>query len=286
MQNALFSARQLDLLADPSRWRLVATGLPGEAAPARPGPHDAWARRHVDAHPHREVLFVLAGRGRYGLRDATYATAPGTVFLFDAMEPHDLRYPPDHPPAEHLWFYFTGSRCGVSLMRVGGGASRGGCRTQWQRSFLLSELGLSSAEALFPRRASPAPQPALRRRCAAALALLAGALVEKGYEPQPPGRASGVQADVVQAVVRHIRESRGHGCQLENLARIAGYSKYHFVRLFRAQTGMSVRRCVDESRAQAFRELSASGAPLKVIAHRLGFAHPPALCRWKKRQGL
>lgn len=283
MGNHLFSPRQLAVLTRADRWRFAANAFPGEVPPARRCPHDAWMRAHIDAHHHREVLIPLSGRGYYGLSGRSYPTRPGVVFLFDVMEPHDFRYPPGHAPAEHLWFFFTRGQCGVSLMRVGGSH---GHSTQWQHSYLLSDLGLASVQAIFPNADSPVPVEGQRRRCVAALSLLVAALVEKGCEPQPATRVAGVQNEVVRDVIRHIQEAHGHGCRLESLARIAGYSKYHFLRVFQEHAGMPLRRCVAEARAHGFRKMTADGLPLKVIAHRLGFAYPSALCRWRRKQGL
>lgn len=286
MENHLFTARQLAVLTRPERWRFVATGFPAEAAAPRRCAHDAWVRAHVDMHPHRELLFVLSGGGYYGLCGRSYPTRPGTAMLFDAMEPHDLSYPSNRPPAEHLWFYFSRGQCGVGLTRVGVPGARMGCRNVWKRSFLLAELGVSTVEAVFPDRNSGVPPEDRRRRCAAALGLLTASLIDRGYRPQPTARAAGAQAEVIGTIVRHIREHRGQGCHLDDLARIAGYSKYHFLRLFREYAGMPVHECVAEARAQAYRELAATGAPVKVLAHRLGFAHSSALCRWRRRRGL
>ena len=91
---------------------------------------------------------------------------------------------------------------------------------------------------------------------------------------------------MIKTIVRHIQESRGCGCRLESLARIAGYSKYHFLRLFQKHSGLSLQSCVNNSRAQAFRKMAAAGMPLRVISSDLGFAFPSALCRWRRRQGL
>jgi len=286
MNNHLFTSRNLAVLRNVGRWRFVASGLPAEVPPARRCAHDAWVRQHVDAHPHREILVVLSGRGHYGFCGRSYPTRPGTVFLFDAMEPHDQEYPLAHVPAEHLWFHFTQGHCGISLAHVGNEHRRGGCRRLWQRSYFLPELGLSSPQALFPESASAAPPETLRQRCASALALLVTFVVEKSYQPQAAARTEGVQSDAVRAILRHIHESQGRGCSLENLARIAGYSKYHFLRLFREHTGRSLRDCVDEARIQAFEAMAATGIPLKVMASKLGFAYPSALCRWQRRHDL
>jgi AraC-like DNA-binding protein len=284
MENHLFPARSLSVLRNAEGWRFVASALPQEVAAVRNHAHDAWARRHVDVHASRELLIVLAGTGHQSLCGKTYPARPGTVFFFDAMEPHDSWYSPAHPPAEHLWFHFTPDKCSVRFVRVGGG--RDERRSGWHGWYTLPELRLSAAEVLFPGSAPLSPPETVRRRCAAALALLVTSLVEKGYEKPRARSKEDFHAEIVQTIVRHIHESHGRGCRLESLARIAGYSKYHFLRLFRKHAGMSLQSCVNSSRVQAFRKMAAAGAPMRVISSDLGFAFPSALCRWRRRQRI
>ena len=284
MENHLFSARQLAVLRDSERWRFVASGFPEEVPAVRHRTHDAWARRHTDVHPNREVLVVLRGAGYQSLSGKSYPARPGTVFFFDAMEPHDLQYSPTHAAADHLWFHFMPDRCSVSFMHIG--KVRGGYRSVWHRWYTLPDLGLPGAEVLFPGKAPASPPETVRRRCAAALALLVTSLVEKGYEKPRSHPKEDFHAGIIQTIVRHIHESHGRGCRLASLARIAGYSKYHFLRLFQKHTGTSLQSCVNNSRVQAFRKMAAAGAPLRVISSDLGFAFPSALCRWRRRQGI
>jgi AraC-like DNA-binding protein len=284
MENHLFSARELAVLRNAEHRRFVASGLPQEVPAVRHAAHEAWARRHVDVHPSRELLIVLGGGGYQSLCGKTYPARPGTVFFFDAMEPHDSGYSPAQVPCDHLWFHLTPDKCSVRFMRVGKG--RGERRSGWHGWYTLPELGLSAAEALFPGSTPSSPPEIVRRRCAAALALLVSSLVEKGYEKPRARPKEDFHADIVQTIVRQIHESHGRGCRLESLARIAGYSKYHFLRLFRKHAGMSLQSCVNNSRVQAFRKMSAAGTPLRAICSDLGFAFPSALCRWRRRQRI
>ena len=84
---------------------------------------------------------------------------------------------------------------------------------------------------------------------------------------------------------RHIETANGKGCGLDSLARIAGYSKYHFLRLFHKHIGMTLHEYVDRCRRQAYRRLAADGLRQNAIADALGFAHPSTLTRWRKRMG-
>ncbi len=53
---------------------------------------------------------------------------------------------------------------------------------------------------------------------------------------------------------------------------------------YRRTTGQSLREGIEEARqTSACRLLTVTGHPLKIIAHRVGFAHPSAFCYWFKR---
>jgi AraC-like DNA-binding protein len=67
---------------------------------------------------------------------------------------------------------------------------------------------------------------------------------------------------------------------------MAGYSKFHFLRIFRRHTGRSPHAYVDECRREAWLTMSASGMRVAAMAESLGFSHSSAFGRWLKRQGL
>lgn len=281
METALLDRDNLRLLLSPERWRLIGEGLDPEAPRASDPAHRRWAARHTHGHANREILFVLKGRRTLGVAGKQYAVRPGVVVLFDHMTPHDLGYPADRVRGEHLWIVFVQDRCIMRLIEVGSGPN--GHRQKWTLLWSLRDLGLASLDDLFPRPAEGLLRRAARVRCAAGVALLTAALVRRALQPETPAEPESFQHDVIAAIQRHIRENAGRGCRLESLARIAGYSKYHFLRIFRRQAGLPLRRYVDQCRDETYRRMSASGARLKTISAALGFAHPSAFTRWRKR---
>lgn len=294
MANRFFTKPQIAVLADPSRWRFVASGLPWEVQPCTSNAHTAWARRHAHAHSHREILVVLSGKGYQSHSGRSFPVRSGAVFLYDANEPHDYRYPPSRSPVTHLWLYFMHHECGGSLMRVS--KDRRQDRHAWQKWGPLRDLGLPSTDPLFPSKpGAPAPTEggneeatvAVRARCAGALGLLVNSLIEAGFDPPPEkGEEENFQADIVHTMQRHIQETHGRDCRLETLARVAGYSKFHFSRLFQEHTGTTLQECVNRARTLGFEEMKGKGLPLKTISAELGFRHPSALCRWRRQQGI
>jgi len=87
-------------------------------------------------------------------------------------------------------------------------------------------------------------------------------------------------AEVVGAVQAHLRSTAGRGDHLESLADMAGYSKFHFLRVFKQETGMTVQAFINAARATRVAELQANGASVGAIAQELGFASASSFRRW------
>jgi len=285
MKNHLFSGEHIAILSDPGQWRLIASGLPEEIAAVSSPNDEPWAERHADAHSHREAVIVLGGDGYHRLNGKTYPVTPGTVMLFDTMEEHQLGYPPTHPRGQQLWFLFLPDLVHVSLVSIVGEEHRTGYRLAWQQLYPLGALGLTCTRVLFPDPDTKAPPAAVRRRCLTTLGMLVSAVVEKGYRPQAELPRDESRSRIIRSILRHIQETHGRNCSLENLAALAGYSPYHFSRSFAKHTGMSFSECVNAARTDGFQRMLGEGKPLKKISAELGFSHPSALSRWRRRQG-
>ena len=85
---------------------------------------------------------------------------------------------------------------------------------------------------------------------------------------------------VINAIIEHIRDTGGKDLDLAKLAHIAGYSKFHFAKVFKAVTGRSVLTFINSCRREKYRKLSANGRNKKQISEELGFSCPAAFSRW------
>jgi AraC-like DNA-binding protein len=283
MENRLFPATALRRLLAPEGWTVISSAFPPAVRPVRNEHHRRWARRHPHRHPHREILFILEGGGFQSFGGAIYPARAGSAFVFNSMELHDLGYPPAHPRAMHLWLGFVQDRCVATVYRFGG--KRGRALEQWRHLFSLQELGLASGDALFPRASEPALPPDLvRMQVTAGMALLVSTLLAHGYAAPSADRSRDFRDDVIATIQRHIQEANGKNCRIGSLARIAGYSTFHFHRIFREHAGMTLGGYVNRCRKEAFARLATAGLQQQAIAEALGFAHPSALTRWRKRQ--
>jgi AraC-like DNA-binding protein len=274
LPDALFSPSALKLLLAPNRWRLVNRAAGSDLNPVDAPQHLAWMADNTHAHPYREVLFVLGGAGSHGYGGHVYPLAPGAVFVFDPGEPHDSMWPDFAPSADHLWIGVLGDHFIARALAVRDGRFAAG---GWQEVLTASEAGLSGETAFADPLAGP---PALRRtRLRGALALLMTALAARSCGAAVAARPP-EHDDVMRAVAGHIQETAGAGLTMDTLARLSGHSKFHFQRLFRQFTGLTVHSYVDVCRLERVRELQAAGIKQAEIAQALGFSCPAAFSRW------
>lgn len=281
MKNALFDDESLEILLEPRAWRIVGSLLPREVEPVSNPRHRAWMAAHVDRHPAREVLIALKGRGVYGFRGEVYPCVPGTVFLFESYEPHDDYYAPGCPRMRHLWLYILENDLIARILDVEGGRILSASNP----SVILSGTGAAALLiAAWNELAAASHHPALFRRAktVAALNVLIARLVEEGYATRPKPAASDFAATVIATIRRHVERQAGRGVPLAEAARLAGYSKFHFLRLFKRHTGQTYHAYVDACRLTKARAMLDEGRRKKEIAEALGFSHASALLRWRR----
>lgn len=93
---------------------------------------------------------------------------------------------------------------------------------------------------------------------------------------------------IVARVRAFIRSHIGQRITLEDLAAVAGYSRFHFVRAFKDSTGVPPYAYVLRERIAAARDLlDHSALPIAEIAHRCGFStHTHFSTRFREAIGL
>ena len=286
MKNAYFSEDDLAILLSYSKWRLVSSVI-SELPPVAPDrKYLEWITQNSDVHQHREVLLVLSGTSCFTLGDITYQSKPGTIFLIDANEKHDLYYPPFCGHIKHLWFrivnktIFTSTPCGRTSRKGQGNNDFNYTFSGYNPaglSFINAWNELAANEQLDKKFLSSSAKHAF-----------GGLLLElckAGYN-----KSFGVEdrqtelhhQTVINAIVEHIRETGGRNLDIAGLAYIAGYSKFHFAKIFKAVTGSSVLAFINLCRQEKYRELAARGKNKKQISEELGFSSPAAFSRWLK----
>jgi len=222
----------------------------------------------------------LSGRGTYGHGERVYPARAGTIFFFDRNEPHDNGYATDTRNALHLWIMIVEDRAIARLIRIEQGRF-------WVPGFECAlqpdAIGVDLQSAISDARRLCATSVGLARLrlLGAAAALVARVLDAAAEKPAP---SASIQEQAIDAIKQHIARTAGAGVSLEQLARIAGFSKFHFLRLFKRHTGQTVLQYINTHRRERVAELRREGLAQKDIGARLGFSCPAAFSRWWSKE--
>ncbi|MCX7934924.1 MAG: helix-turn-helix transcriptional regulator [Planctomycetota bacterium] len=228
-------------------------------------------------------MIALAGDVPYGTASGVYRARPATVFYFPAGEPHQVGYSRCGPAFRHLWLgvlqdHFTLWLCA---------RQRGGEPRFVKIPYVghEAETGIDFDRHLFALcRAEKEADALLRRsRLLWAIAALIFAAVEKSSGLRTAETGADFQRRVIAAAQKHVQETAGKGVSLKTLARFAGYSKFHFLRLFKKYTGQTLKEYIAICRWRRAQDLLAAGKRQVEIAAALGFSGPQAYCRWRRK---
>ena len=271
----MFNPQERQLLYPGQRLRVFASCFPDNA-------ESLVVRRHeappLDCHNYRELTLILSGSAELRLLDKVYAADAGCVFLFDSHGEHDCGYSPGAPPGRHLWIYPLPDAFSCGIVEVGNEGLSNSLR-QLQRAPALM-VYLNSAWLQCKQSPSFANQERLLR--VLELLFTEAAILLEGQASESPSQDSRRQA--MEAVQQHINASLGAGDSIESLARLVGYSRVHFQRLFQQYAGCPVGEYINRVRLSALRQLENSGLMQKEIAAKLGFSGAASLAHWRKRQ--
>ena len=103
--------------------------------------------------------------------------------------------------------------------------------------------------------------------------------------PSDPRAPTATMRKKIDRVRILLAECPDRAWTVESLARIAGYSPYHFAHQFRAYTGTSVHRYLADMRlAAALRRIESGESSLATVAADLGFAHHSHLTATLRRR--
>jgi len=282
MRQAGEKKRAIPILARPEQWTVLCSALSSAEIPVRDVAYERWVGPNLHRHPYREILFALEGETLEHFSGRNYRCRPGSLFLIDVNEEHANGYPRGQSGSfTHLW-----------IMELGGGAAasvysqrKGGTLEQRRTPMLLSQAECN----LLTRCWNAAKQPAgwmsedLRKAALrSAVFAVVFRMMDNWHAAVEGDSASRRHREIVQAVERHIEAHLEEAGNLDSLAHVSGYSKFHLARLFKEYSGQTVHRFVDACRTTRARELERSGSLRKEIAAALGFSCPAAFSNWMR----
>lgn len=129
--------------------------------------------------------------------------------------------------------------------------------------------------------ASPPPVPSVFRACVLFsfhTLNLSYTDVPMSSEAQPEcetqaGEINEDQRKRLEAAMEYIQKNCHTGAGLDDAAKAAGLSKFHFHRIFHRYFGKTVKRIVTECQVEMAKKLLLAGVPTKETGERCGFAN-------------
>ena len=278
----IFNETHRRLLSHPEKWKLVSSIFPPDHRPVSDNTHEEWLKTNSDSHRTKEILFVLKGHTVSSLNRLIFPATVGTIFLYDSYERHDRVYPREIDNIVHLWLYFVPCRIIARLLPVNKG------RIEYDRRVLIlenAELYNTFIQEWGDLRNSPLDTNLRRMKLRSLLSLLFLNLIELDLVSEK-AECDGKKhhAKIIRMVLQHISDTSGSGVTIDGLAKIAGYSKFHFQRFSKKHTGQKVHDCINVARLTRTEEMLRGGCLHKEISEKLGFSCPSAFSNWYRQR--
>lgn len=104
----------------------------------------------------------------------------------------------------------------------------------------------------------------------------------------PEGNGHAGESSAAEAVTAYISEHFAQDLSVERLAKIAGLSQYHFIRVFKRETGFTPHEYLVRTRLNTARYLlKNTRLPVKDICYRTGFSSESVFCSaFRKHTGI
>lgn len=279
--------------AFPDRWRLFADCCVDKL----PTGHDTrddrfiayrqWfvERKNREFHTWPEILVVLSGEALFGWMDSVRLLTAGSIVLIGAGEIHAYLYPEGHTPTGHLWIaardgVWSATLYGRDRIVTGRFSDAEGVFPPFLASWhgaTGTDLGSRPSSHEDTRSGSQMLHGLILKH----LAISAVLQTSEGLLHRTETKSK--TDSVVEWAVEFIDSHPHQRLFLDDLAERVGYSKYHFLRLFRSRTGKTPGEYLTVRRIAFAGELLRAGYSCKATAYELGFSEPSAFSRWYKR---
>jgi len=231
----------------------------------------AGQERDYHFHDFDKIVLLISGRVDYAIEDQVYALRPWDVLLvkrhtihkaiIDVKEPYeriiiylDRKYFDRVMPEAGLLSCFDRAGHSGQYLLVPDGEALKGLKELFESYEKSADDGLFGAQAM---RDTLMMQLLIRIN---RIAVARGELRQKIYDPK------------IEATLSYINENLSRELSVEALAEKVYLSKYHFMRLFKAQTGSTVHAYVRQKRLLQAARLIRQGTDANKAAADSGFA--------------
>ncbi|WP_207263586.1 AraC family transcriptional regulator [Desulfovibrio sp. Huiquan2017] len=228
-------------------------------------------------HAHEEVAVgvTLGGVQEFSCKGRRFRSSPGDIILFNPDEAHNGN-PGGGNALEYTMLYLDPA--------VFNGLA-GSAADPDQEEYRVEETHFADPvlRALILRMARLAASPAADvPAIEACLYALAGRLTSRMGVYRPNSWTAAKDTLLLRAR-EYVHDNIEAAISIDDLSRAAHLSKYHFIRLFRSQFGLTPHQYIINYRINRVREELAAGTPPSDVAYRFGFFDVSHMHRHFKR---
>jgi AraC-like DNA-binding protein len=220
--------------------------------------------------------YTVSGLGRLEYEGKSYDLTPGKGILLHI--PHDHRY--YFPEDSKEWEFIYVCLCGREVLRV--------CREIMKKAGYLNNFDGSSntcRTAMQILKMSYAGQIKTPYMSSSLAYQLTMSLMD---DLMPESSNSAETPEFMKKINEYCKNNPDTGLDVDELAKISGYSRYHFTRLFTAKRGISPGAFIRELRLnRAVKFLQTEKMSVKEVASVCGFEDTSYFCKaFRKSYGV
>lgn len=229
----------------------------------------AWMEGHTHSHNYAEVVINLCGEHLCGVDGKVAALAPGMALILPRGVPHDKWYGSVHAKCIDFWIHllprgpvtmgFVIHDPGSELVLLPVPLPAEGAFPSLD---ILSDL-LSDKEARGTVEAE--------KKCDFYLLYYLAALFEKLRGMDFLTKRIDESA-IIRGVTKYVNDNLTESLTLNDLAKAAGYSPFHFHRMFVKSKGMTPRLFIEKKRLELARRLLMQNQSITAAAFGAGFS--------------
>jgi AraC-like DNA-binding protein len=240
-------------------------------------PADApMLNKDVTKHNDYEILVGLEGVYPYYYNENCYNCKPGSIFLISPMLEHESFYTEGTNSVTHMWMFVNEQSLIASISQTHNGKMKGSFRCKVVYEDYTPKLKIYEIWNSLLNSKKISSQDLLNLKLAICHLFLA--IIENKQMS-----TNEYQEEIMERTRNYIKKHFHQKIDIRHLARKMGYSKFHFMRLFKKYHTVTIQEYIDQQRLKKVKHLLADKATQKEIALQLGFSSRSSFTNWYGR---
>jgi AraC-like DNA-binding protein len=244
--------------------------------------HAHYKRHRFNRHFHEVYAFGVIEAGALGFRyrGEQVVAAPGQINLTIPGEAHD-GFAACPQGWQYRMFYLDPSLLQRAASEIAGKPRE----LPFFKQGVIEDLPLA-AELRSVHQAISGPHASLLEQQTRLLSFLTKMICRHAQDRPFPAKV-GIERGAVARARAYIYDNHSENVTLDDLSNIAGLSRFHFLRVFRKQVGLTPHAYLNQVRSLKAKEMLANGLPIVQAALDTGFVDQSHLNRiFKKTYGV